>query len=636
MAHYDVHSFLRGVAHARQTHPHARTLAIPVSLQLLADSLTPIAAYRRLVAPDPREAPSFLLESVEGGERLGRYSLLGARPILRVVAREGRTVVEWWTRQGLALLVSANIVDQPDQPEPTGLQDQPEPTGLPDPPDQLDAGVADLGDIPDPLALLRDISRTVTLASHDHAHHGVGALPTCVLGGWFGYAAYDAVRYTEPSKLPFTSAPRDDRELPDIDFAFYDRVIAFDHVARVAHVVALALVDADDSGATNSPFALNSPNAPHAPHAAHARALASIDDARRLLDTPGPHVPLGALTPVGIVAPPTPATSTMTRAGHAAMVNRALEYIRAGDAFQIVLGQRFERTSAADPFDVYRALRAINPSPYMAYVQGAACILVASSPEILCRVRLAPTDGDAARPGSPSGKGPPSLVVTNRPLAGTRPRGRTPAEDAALERDLLADPKERAEHAMLVDLGRNDVGRVAQPGTVATPAIMEVERYSHVMHISSTVTGTLRPGLDAWDALRAALPVGTISGAPKVRAMQIIDELEPVRRGPYGGGLGYVALDGVMDIALALRTIVVPHRAPEPTAEPVPEASPQPTHAAWTYHMQASGGIVADSTPDAEFMETVNKAAALARAVELAERAFTPGPTPPPSAPSPA
>lgn len=614
MAHYDVHSFLRGVAHARQTHPAARTLAIPVSLQLLADSLTPIAAYRRLVAPDPREAPSFLLESVEGGERLGRYSLLGARPILRVVAREGRTIAEWWTRQGLALLVRANIVDQPDQPEPTGLQ------GQPDQPDQLDAGIADLGDIPDPLALLRDISRTVTLASHDHAHHGVGALPTCVLGGWFGYAAYDAVRYTEPAKLAFANAPRDDRELPDIDFAFYDRVIAFDHVARVAHVVALAFVDADDSGATH---------APNSPHAAHARALASIDDARRLLDTPGPHVPLGALAPVGIVAPPAPATSTMTRAGHAAMVHRALEYIGAGDAFQIVLGQRFERSSAADPFDVYRALRAINPSPYMAYVQGAACILVASSPEILCRVRLAPTDGDAAR------KGPPSLIVTNRPLAGTRPRGRTPAEDAALERDLLSDPKERAEHAMLVDLGRNDVGRVAQPGTVATPAIMEIERYSHVMHISSTVTGTLRPGLDAWDALRAALPVGTISGAPKVRAMQIIDELEPVRRGPYGGGLGYVGLDGAMDIALALRTIVVPHRAPVSASNPQPDSllSPQPDHAAWTYHMQASGGIVADSTPEAEFMETVNKAAALARAVELAERAFTPGSSPTASAP---
>ena len=212
------------------------------------------------------------------------------------------------------------------------------------------------------------------------------------------------------------------------------------------------------------------------------------------------------------------------------MVERAKEYIRAGDIFQVVLGQRFHRESAADPFDVYRALRVVNPSPYMVYLQAEGCILVASSPEILCRVRKAGGD----------------LVVTNRPLAGTRKRGGSPEEDAALERELLADEKERAEHVMLVDLGRNDVGRVAQPGTVSLDKLMEIERYSHVMHISSTVTGALRAGQDAWDALRAALPVGTISGAPKVRAMQIIDELEPVRRGPYGGGMGYIAFDGEM------------------------------------------------------------------------------------------
>jgi len=200
-------------------------------------------------------------------------------------------------------------------------------------------------------------------------------------------------------------------------------------------------------------------------------------------------------------------------------------------------------------------------------------------------------------------------VVTNRPLAGTRKRGATPQEDAALERELLADPKERAEHIMLVDLGRNDVGRVAVPGSIAIPARMVVERYSHVMHISSTVTGHLRPDLDCWDALRAALPVGTISGAPKIRAMQIIDELEPVRRGPYGGGFGYVGLDGDMDIALALRTMVVP------TAMRAADGS-------WTYHIQAAGGIVADSQADAEYQETVNKAAALGRAIEVAEQAF--------------
>jgi anthranilate synthase component 1 len=280
------------------------------------------------------------------------------------------------------------------------------------------------------------------------------------------------------------------------------------------------------------------------------------------------------------------------------MVARAKEYIAAGDIFQVVLGQRFERPSPADPFDVYRALRAVNPSPYMAYIQAQGCILIASSPEILCRVRR--TAG--------------GLEVTNRPLAGTRRRGKDPADDARLERELLADAKERAEHIMLVDLGRNDVGVVAQPGSVALPSVMEVERYSHVMHISSTVTGTLRAGLDCWDALRAALPVGTISGAPKIRAMQIIDELEPIRRGPYGGGLGYVGLDGQMDIALTLRTIVAPTEPPFAAG-----AGAAPT---WHYHLQASGGIVADSNTEDEYQETVNKAAAMARAIAVAERSL--------------
>jgi len=296
-----------------------------------------------------------------------------------------------------------------------------------------------------------------------------------------------------------------------------------------------------------------------------------------------------------------------------------MEYIRAGDIFQVVVGQRFERQSTVDPFDVYRALRAVNPSPYMVYMQCEGCILVASSPEILCRVRR---QGDG------------SLVLTNRPLAGTRQRGATAEQDLALERELLADQKERAEHVMLVDLGRNDVGKVARAGSVELPTVMEIERYSHVMHISSTVTGTLREGLDAWDALVATLPVGTISGAPKIRALQIIDELEPVRRGPYGGGMGYVTLDGEMDIALALRTMVVPtgdggaafggtalRAVSQSTSTHGSESRATRT---WTYHIQAAGGIVADSKPEPEFYETVNKAAALARAIDLAESAFAP------------
>ena len=268
-------------------------------------------------------------------------------------------------------------------------------------------------------------------------------------------------------------------------------------------------------------------------------------------------------------------------------VERTREYIRDGDAFQVVLSQRFRRETTADPFDIYRALRVVNPSPYQIYMQTQGCILVASSPEILCRVR----DG----------------VVTNRPLAGTRRRGVDPAEDQALEDDLLSDEKERAEHVMLVDLGRNDLGRVCEAGSISIDSCMEVERYSHVMHISSTLTGRLRENLDQWDALRATLPVGTVSGAPKVRAMQIIDELEPTRRGPYAGGIGVVGLGGGMDIALALRTMVIPFPKP---GEP------------WTVDIQAGAGVVLDSVPRKEHEETVNKAAALGRAIDLAERAF--------------
>jgi anthranilate synthase component 1 len=270
-----------------------------------------------------------------------------------------------------------------------------------------------------------------------------------------------------------------------------------------------------------------------------------------------------------------------------ASVERAREYIVAGDVFQVVLSQRFRRVTTADPFDIYRALRVVNPSPYQIYMQTESCILVASSPEILCRVR----DG----------------VVTNRPLAGTRPRGADGTEDRALEKELLGDEKERSEHVMLVDLGRNDLGRVCESGSISIDSCMEVERYSHVMHISSTLTGRLRESLDQWDALRATLPVGTVSGAPKVRAMQIIDEFEPTRRGPYAGGIGVVGLGGGMDIALALRTMVIP--IPEPGAP-------------WTVDLQAGAGVVLDSVPEREFEETVNKAAALGRAIDLAEQAF--------------
>lgn len=514
------------------------TLAVPIAARLLADQLTPVLAYRRLVADDDRLAPSFLFESVEGGERLGRYSILGAQPTSHVIAKERRVVV----RSG--------------------------------------GGERVVEDHADPLDAARDLIRGMVLV-RPPAKGPRDTLPACVLGGLFGYAAYDSVRYAEPGKLPFSAAPADDRGLADLSFAFFDGVVVFDHVDKLVHVVQLAVVGPKDDAAS-----------------AHERAAAAIASRIERLSRHARPLPLGAMPAEGLRAE---MRSNMTRDEHAAMLSRAAEYIKAGDVFQVVLGQRFERRSRVDPFDVYRALRAVNPSPYMVYMQCSAapaigaggCILVASSPEILCRVERVVAGKDAG------------LVLTNRPLAGTRRRGGTPEQDAALEAELLADPKERAEHIMLVDLGRNDVGRVSVPGSIALPAMMEVERYSHVMHISSTVTGRLRRGLDCWDALRATLPVGTISGAPKIRAMQIIDELEPHRRGPYGGGIGCVGLDGQMDIALALRTMVVSGDA-----------------SLWTYHLQASGGIVADSKAEDEFMETVNKSAALARAIDVAEAAF--------------
>jgi anthranilate synthase component 1 len=274
-------------------------------------------------------------------------------------------------------------------------------------------------------------------------------------------------------------------------------------------------------------------------------------------------------------------SSNLTREQYEAAVIKGKEYIKAGDIFQFVPSQRLRVQSEAQPFDVYRALRIINPSPFMFYLKSPSCVLIGSSPEILCRVM----DGE----------------VTSRPLAGTRKRGATPEEDAALEKELLADPKERAEHIMLVDLHRNDVGRVAKIGSVKIDDVMSVERYSHVMHITSNVTGTLAEGMTALDALRVSLPVGTVSGAPKLRAMQIIDELEPTRRGPYGGAVGYLDFAGNMDTCIALRTIVWKNG---------------------TYDVQAGAGVVADSIPANEYEETLNKAKAMLKAVQIAEKGF--------------
>ncbi len=370
-----------------------------------------------------------------------------------------------------------------------------------------------------------------------------------------GYVGYDTVRYYEPEKL--SAAPKDDRNLPDVLVGLYERLVIFDHVDKTIKVVANA--DVMRGG----------------PEAAYRQACDQIDDlVARLGQTP--RSTLGDIDTSG--SPTLSFASNCTRQQFEAAVSKGKEYIRAGDIFQFVPSQRLRVASSADPFNVYRSLRVINPSPFMFYLKTPPCTLIGASPEILCQVI--------------------GRQVTSRPLAGTRRRGATPAEDDALEKELLADPKERAEHIMLVDLHRNDIGRVAKIGSVQVSDVMSVERYSHVMHITTNVTGTLEDGLGALDALRVSLPVGTVSGAAEIRAMQIIDELETTRRGPYGGAAGYVDFAGNMSMCIALRTIVWRQGA---------------------FDIQVGAGIVADSVPSSEYEETMNKAKALLKAVEISE-----------------
>lgn len=504
-----------------------RTL-VPMFRRLFSDALTPVLAYRRLVRPDGRMAPSFLLESVVGGDQIGRYSYLGAQPIAEVIARGYD--VEYR--------------------------------------DHRDASNSRIFRSDDPLREMDRITSGWELKS-------IPALPEFT-GGWVGYAGYDTVRYLEGEVLP--SPPPDDRHLPDLHMQLYSDVVVFDQAQKAVLVITHVLPDEFSTIDT-----------------AYKAGQSRLDEiCQRLLqphaDERGLELPAGH---IDLASPPRKLpTSTLGDGGYQKAVEVCKQYIGAGDAFQIVPSQRFDLVTKVDPFDIYRSLRVVNPSPYMFYLQIEGGMLVGSSPEILCKVE--------------------GRLVTSRPLAGTRRRGKDRAEDQALEQELLADPKDRAEHIMLVDLHRNDVGRVAVPGSIRLEELLTVERYSHVMHISSTVTGRLREGLSAWDALRVTLPVGTVSGAPKVRAMQIIDELEKTRRGPYAGAVGYADFSGNLDMAIALRTMVVM------PASQGSDLKPQ----AWQVHIQAGGGIVADSDPDAEHQETVNKAAALAKAVDLAESAF--------------
>ncbi len=503
---------------------------IPLFRRLMADQVTPVLAYRRLVQPDPRTAPSFLFESVVGGDRIGRYSFIGAQPLLAVTARGHEVTI-------------------------TGEADQP--------------GNRRTFHCEDPLEQMQQLTRDWRVATLP-ARPGL-TLPSFT-GGWVGYAGYDTVRYLESEKLP--NPPRDDRGLPDLQMHLYLDVVAVDSVRK--NVLVITHVRPEE-------------------HASLKRAYEAgqqhLEDFVQRVETPlpaGPGRPELTVADVDLTTPPPPLPeSNLGPGGYQQAVKKARQYIAAGDIFQVVPSQRFDIETTADPFDIYRSLRVVNPSPYMFYLQVDGAILVGSSPEILCRVE--------------------GRRLTNRPLAGTRPRGGNARADAALEAELLADPKERAEHIMLVDLARNDVGRVAEPGSVQLPQVMAIERYSHVMHISSTVTGRLRQGLTCWDALRYSLPVGTVSGAPKVRAMQIIDELETLKRGPYAGAVGYVDFAGDMDMAIALRTMVV---------------LPGPQPGQWKVHLQAGAGIVADSDPETEHRETVNKAAALAKSIAMAQTHF--------------
>jgi anthranilate synthase component 1 len=480
---------------------------VPVYRRLLSDVLTPVSAFHKI----DDGGCACLFESVIGGEKVGRYSFLAAEPFLEIEAHGSRVTI---TRDKTT--------------------------------DKLDTK--------NPLEVLRDQVHSIRVAE-------LPGLPPFV-GGAVGYAGYDTVRYVE--NLP--NPPHDDRELPDLSFAFYDHMIVFDNVQKTVIVVVLANVGQGKGAKTES------------------QLKAAYDDACRRVDrfVDKLSTPADSLTPTDIaIAGDSKLAfkSNFTQPQFEDAVRKSVEYIRAGDIFQVVLSQRLEIPLTADPFEVYRTLRVVNPSPFMFFLRTPKCTLVGSSPEILVRV----VDGK----------------VTVRPLAGTRPRGKTEEEDAQLAEELLADPKERAEHVMLVDLGRNDVGRVAQFGSVEISDVMVIERYSHVMHITSNVTGQLTEERDAFDALAACLPAGTVSGAPKVRAMEVIDELEPHRRGPYGGAVGYIDFAGNMDTCIALRTMVIKDGIA---------------------FIQAGAGIVADSVPEREYEETLNKARGLLKAVEITQQ----------------
>ena len=471
---------------------------IPVAREVLADLDTPLSTYLKL-ADGPY---SYLFESVQGGEKWGRYSIIG------LPCR-------------MALRISGQRIDV-----------------------LTDGKVTESHQVADPLGWIEAFQARYKVAEID-------GLPR-FNGGLVGYFGYDSIRYIEPRLARCSKA--DPLQTPDILLMVSDEVVVFDNL----HGKLFIVVHADP-----------------AQRDALTCAQARLDELDGQLQRAAPRHRQPASSQVG----ETDFVSGLTQEGFEAAVARCKEYIVEGDVMQVVLSQRLSIPVKSRPLDIYRALRSLNPSPYMFYLDLGDFQVVGSSPEILARLE----DG----------------VVTVRPIAGTRPRGASESEDHALERELLADPKERAEHLMLIDLGRSDVGRIAKIGSVELTEKMLIERYSHVMHIVSNVTGLLKDGMSAMDVLRATFPAGTVSGAPKIRAMEIIDELEPVKRGVYAGAVGYLAWNGNMDTAIAIRTAVVKDGA---------------------LHIQAGAGIVYDSVPRNEWNETMNKGRAMFRAVAMAEQ----------------
>ena len=475
---------------------------IPVSCENYADMETPISIFRSIEKSDH----CFLLESVEGGEKWGRFSFIGRNPFLILKGSGERTELTY--RRGRCEVVGSN-----------------------------------------PFAAMKELMSTYRGAP-------VKNLPR-FNGGAVGFFGYDTARYFE--RLP--DIPADDLGIPEVHFMFADEVIAFDHFRHKLHIIVNLHAD---GGSIKR---------------AYNTAVSRINEIREELREAG-RILMNEVAPAPVSAgDEQEVESNVSREQFCANVNKAKEYIKNGDIFQVVLSQRLRIRTACRPLNVYRALRTINPGPYMYYLKFEGYTLAGSSPEMLVRV-------DGRR-------------VETCPIAGTRRRGRTDDEDTRLEKELLFDEKERAEHIMLVDLGRNDIGKISEFGSVKVDSLMHIERFSHVMHIVSNVSGTLRDGVTSFDALASVLPAGTLSGAPKIRAMEIIDELERVKRCQYGGAVGYLSFDGNLDSCITIRTLLFKD--------------------GYAY-VQAGGGIVADSEPGLEYEESMNKAMALIKAAEEGEK----------------